>query len=51
MDILNKNTVRLKSDVRNITTRNNPDSSSGIYITVEVAKCRMVADNRREKEE
>ena len=49
MMILNKNKVRLINDV---TPRRNPDSSSGIYITADkVAQCRLVTDNRIEKEE
>ena len=41
--------VRLVEDE---TSRRNPDSSSGIYLTAaKVKKCRLVADNRRENEE
>ena len=49
MMIMHKNKVRLDNDV---TTRNNPDSSSVIYLSAsKVAQCRMVAENKREKEE
>ena len=41
--------VRLIHDV---TSRRNPDSNSGIYLTsAKVAQCRLVAKNRREEEE
>ena len=41
--------VILENDV---TSRRNPDSSSGIYLTADkVSQCRLVYDNMREKEE
>ena len=50
MDILKQKKVRLENDVRNITTRRNPDLNSGIYLTaVKVVIFSMVDDNRREK--
>ena len=49
MMILHQKKAILENDV---TTRRNPDSSSGIYLTsAKVAQCRMVAYNRRQKEE
>ena len=50
MMILKQNKVKLENE--DTTTRRNPDSTSGIYLTaVKVAQCRHVAENRREKEE
>ena len=47
--ILNQNKVILVNDETSIR---NPDSITGIYITADkVAQCRLVAENRREKEE
>ena len=49
MAILNQNKVRLINDE---TSMRNPYYSSGIYLTAaKVAKCRLVADNMKEKEE
>ena len=43
---------KVKLENKYTTTRRNPYSTSGIYLTaVKVEKCRQVADNRREKEE
>ena len=48
--IHNKKEVQLANE--DTTTRRNPDSTSGIYLTnVKVAQCRQVFDNRIEKEE
>ena len=45
MTILQQNKVRLDNDV---TTRNNPESSSVIYLAADkVAQCRLVAENSR----
>ena len=47
MDILNQNNVKLENDVSDMTKRDNPDLTSGIYLTdVKVSQYRMVADNR-----
>ena len=47
--ILHQNKLISDNDV---TTRNNPDSSLGIYLTAtKVAQCRLVSENRRYKEE
>ena len=49
MEILHQKKARFVNDE---TTRKNPDSGSVIYITTsKVAQCRLVAENRREKEE
>ena len=49
MTILHQNKSRLVNDE---TSRRNPDSSSGIYLTAaKVDKFILVAENRREKEE
>ena len=41
--------VILVNDVINMTTGNNPDPTSGIYLTaVKVSQFRMVAESRRE---
>ena len=43
---------KVKMENADTTTRRNPDSTSGIYLTaVKVEQCRYVDDNRREKEE
>ena len=50
MMILKKKEAKLSNE--DTTTRRNPDSNSGIYLTsVKVAQCRPVAENRREMEE
>ena len=47
--ILNKKKVTLVNDE---TSSRNPDSSLGIYLTTDkVSQYRLVAENRREKEE
>ena len=47
--ILQKKNLRLDNEV---TTRKNLDLSLGIYLTAaKVAQCRLVAENRRYKEE
>ena len=52
MGILKKKKVILSNYDNDITTRKNHNSTSGIYLTaVKVAQCRMIAENRREKEE
>ena len=49
MAILNQNKVRLVNDE---TSMRNPDYSLVIYLTAaKVAQCRLMAENRREKEE
>ena len=49
MAILNQKKVRLVNDE---TSMRNPDSSLVIYLTsAKLAQCRLVGDNRREKEE
>ena len=49
MTILYQNNVILVNDE---TSMNNPDSSLVIYLTAaKVAQCRLVDENRREKEE
>ena len=49
MEILHQKKERL---VNNETTKKNPDSGSVIYITTsKLAQCRLVDENRREKEE
>ena len=49
MTVLNQNMVRLVNDE---TSMRNPDSSSGIYLTAaKVVQCRLMDENRREKEE
>ena len=51
MDILNQNNAGLENDVINMTTRKNPDSTSGMYlVAVKVSQYRMVDGNIREKE-
>ena len=50
MMIPNKKKVKLANE--DTTTRRNPVSTSGIYLTaVKVAQCRHVVANRREMEE
>ena len=50
--ILKQIFLRLANYEENITTGNNPNSTSGIYIAaVKVAQYSMVDDHRREKEE
>ena len=52
MELLKQNKVRLVNDDNNITTRKRPKLNSRIYLAAaKVAQCRMVAENRREKEE
>ena len=47
--MLNQKKVRLVNDE---TSMRNPDSSSGIYLTAaKVSQFRLVAENRKEKEE
>ena len=49
MMILNQNKARL---LNGVTSRKNPDSSPGIYPTpAKLAQCRLVDDNRGEKED
>ena len=49
MAVINKKKVVLVNDE---TSMRNPDSSSGIYLTTDkVTQFRLVAGNRREKEE
>ena len=49
MEILNQKKVRLVNDE---TSMRKPDSSSGIYLNAaKLAQCRLMAENRREKEE
>ena len=50
MMILQQKKVKLENDDAN--TRRNPNSTSGIYLTVaKLAQCRQVAANRREMDE
>ena len=51
MEILKQNKAILEDYVSNMTTSNNPDTTSGIYLAaVKVAQYIMVAENRIEKE-
>ena len=52
MEILNQKKARLANYDNDISTRKNPNPTSGIYLTAaKLAQCIMVAENRREKEE
>ena len=52
MEILDKNKARPENYESNITTRNTPDSTSGIYLaTAKVPQHSMVNDNTRENKE
>ena len=52
MEILDKNKARPENDESNITTRNNPDSTSGIYLsTAKVPQHSMVNNNIRENKQ
>ena len=42
----------MENNVSDMTTRNNPNSASVIYLTnIKVAQCRMLAENRRGKQQ
>ena len=50
MEILKQKKVRLENYVRDITTMNNPDYDSVIYLTsIKLSQYSMMDDNRREK--
>ena len=52
MEIMKQKRARMENDISDMNTRNNPDPTSGTYLTaVKLAPYKMVAENMREKEE
>ena len=52
MEILNKNKVILENDVSDMTTMDNPNSTTGIYLAfTKVVQGRFMDENRRGKKD